>query len=1314
MTQAVNLRRALLLITAAVLLVLRASPQAGQQAASSPGVEVLLLKAKNLQVRGRLDLASEVWQQVLLADAGSVEALTGLAHVAAVDGHAPEAALLLTRLHSMHAAAATLARAETGVAQALSLAALQHAAELARSGSPEAAMRIFRQVFGPEPPEGEWTVLFYETEASTPAGHTHALAQLRRLASREPEVEPYGIALGRLLTYDRATRDEGRTILKRYPADPGATGALDTARLREMQDAANPVMLAERQRRAAEAAAYRMLHEGNLADAERLFEDQLRQEPERASTMAGLGYVRMAQSRFAVAIALFRSAERIGGPVLATQHAAESARHSLLLATAQQARRAGDLPTAEERLNQAMLTRPADPDALLALGDVLMAEHRPAAAVPVFAQFTVIRPADPQGWRDLFAAHLQARDPARALETYGHAPSQVLTILLNQPEFLGSLASAQAQTGHAMEACHTLRQARALPALTHVPPLQLALALQYANLLLQTEQLPEAETVFSWAVTKDPDSSPAWAGLLYTQHRKDDNDAAHGTLSSLPVAIRAKLLAEPGFVEVAAAIEQRRGDLNAAEALLTDAVARNEREPGVAHIQQTKLQLAGILLLKDETARAVLLYREVALSTGNVDAWTGLLAALHRTGQDQAAAIELHTIPDRVRRRMEGSRAFLEAEFRVERATGKHTEAAAIFRKMEASCARESTVVPAELAIEYAWTLYDSGEDGDVAARLRELGNRAHLTEKEHATVDALLANLAVRRAGAAAAHGKFSESVAILDGAAASLAPSSPAQRTLASGYLAAGQPRRSLKILGQSPSTTATAAECKTALAAALTAHDAEAAQRWLRAALDLYPMDSGLLHLAAEEAQAESKDRRAVAYLRASLAAAAQAQEKARSAAAAGEGEGSTTITTDRSPSHPAQSSFGGERSLLQNEIARLSGRYSAWSDMSSTVQTRSGQPGLDRLVAIELPLQSSWTAQEQVRFGLTTRAVFLTNGSVASEKHSSTGTGAFARSQSVSGMGAELWAATRNTEFSVGYTPNTFPVSRILAHIAYRPSAGHVTFLAGRDAVRETELSYAGLRSSTSPALAPNAIAQGTVWGGVSSTGGGLALSAGTRREGVYANAEADVLTGRHVLRNSRLQESAGVYRRLQTRLLPGDLTAAASLFGMHDTHNENALSFGNGGYFSPQMYLLGSLSLRYEGEAGSRLRFALTGAPGVQRTRERTAMLFPLDPSLQAAATASCTSAQLATHTCAAAESPAASSTGVNFNVSGQTAFQLADQWTIRASFLANNTNGYTLVRSGFSLRYFFRRQIQPENSTSDQIAEDSDRGLRLP
>ena len=61
------------------------------------------------------------------------------------------------------------------------------------------------------------------------------------------------------------------------------------------------------------------------------------------------------------------------------------------------------------------------------------------------------------------------------------------------------------------------------------------------------------------------------------------------------------------------------------------------------------------------------------------------------------------------------------------------------------------------------------------------------------------------------------------------------------------------------------------------------------------------------------------------------------------------------------------------------------------------------------------------------------------------------------------------------------------------------------------------------------------------------------------------------------------------RRIRRRVLAhqdipeyGNLSIGANFFGMHYAHNQQAFTFGMGGYFSPQEYFLANIPFTWTG------------------------------------------------------------------------------------------------------------------------------------
>ncbi len=212
------------------------SPGAASQAGQST-TQSLLEKAQGLEERGRLDLAVQVWQQILLSEPRNTEALGNLARASKLGGDTKLATSYLERLNAINPNDPNIARVESAEPSQNQKAKLQQAAKLSDAGKYAEAMAIYRQAFGTHPPAGDWAVAYYETESATVSGRPHAIEGLRALVEKYPSDARYQVSLGRVLTYNPATREEGRKYLSKFPKDPKAEQGMRQSLL---WDAANP------------------------------------------------------------------------------------------------------------------------------------------------------------------------------------------------------------------------------------------------------------------------------------------------------------------------------------------------------------------------------------------------------------------------------------------------------------------------------------------------------------------------------------------------------------------------------------------------------------------------------------------------------------------------------------------------------------------------------------------------------------------------------------------------------------------------------------------------------------------------------------------------------------------------------------------------------------------------------------------------------------------------------------------------------------------------------------------------------------------
>lgn len=1859
---------------------------------SAPATQALLDKAHTLEAKGRLDMAAQTWQQVLLADPNNTEALGGLARSARSSGNQALSNTYLQRLRSINPADPGIARAEGMMTQANQVAQLQHAGKLASAGSYAQAMTIYRQVFGAQPPAGDWSLAYYQTEAATDDGKSHAIAGLRGLVDSYPQDSRYQIALGRILTYNPKTRSEGRRLLQRYPKDTQATEALKQSLVWDAQNPAtsgeirsylqmhkdaqleeslrntdaqthanarsprrtstknsgagnsvsaeNNVEIAQQRTLGTEEnAAYVALNAKRFDEADMRFKALLAKYPHDARALAGIGYVRMNQQNFSGAISFLEQAKEDGAkdPVLDRNLA--TARFYFVLSEGGIALTENDLPMAEQKYQQALQMRPNSPEALQGLGGTLLKAGQPQAAVPYYQQFVRAKPLT-AAWRGLFTAQYQAGNAVGALETERQIPVPIRSELMRDPDYLRTLASAYSAVGRDADAQRVLRAALDLPFPQGALGLKADTQLQYASLLLQANRLDQASGLYRQVLSEDPENVIAWQGLVSAQHATHGDSAALQTLESMPSSVYDQALRDPGFLGTAAAIYQANNKYDLAQSLLERAIAARNTS-GQKVPLSLQIQLAGLYLQRNDAAHAFPIFQRVlSENPERIDAWKGLLTSLHGSGRDQELLAQIQQIPTAIQKQLENDVDYLQTVGQMYNSLGQPRQATAFLSRVQQHYAAQHIAPPADVDVQNAWLLYNGQNDTGLYRQLLFLGGRHDLNDDQRRTVQTIWANWAVRRANQASAAGNVRRALAILNAAAKSFPDNSAVAKGLAGGYQRAGLPKEAVTLFKAQDMSSASAADYKAAVGAALAANDLKDGEIWLRFGLHQFPKDSEMLTLAARFEQARGDSGRAADYYKASLAAmppadpgselaymlnqpvplnpralptaqrpqdlasllapgsdsaagqpaipspprpylpsygnaygaapvqigsnsgsasnndvgvsqnsgsvrsqyessgvprndgrlvpnymsnqgtagrdsrlagsdlgiasddseiadqnrrsgsdgsavvsnssgssgagsasggsgvasggrknrssssrlgdyrpptetngtdsihytapdemylppaaglgpdgmsetnlpgsaqpgqevqryqAAQpesylafqkeqirrageeavvanvsplfgtqpisnvaykegaqtgsyngevfgpyipyvapstdgkpairysakdvevpvqttimaefpagvgksvplrnaksrahasphhAQDAAAEAAeirrrqsdlpstlegASGyrapgeasdlstgqnaqyttgsarsykESPGSGAGQTTRSSSIPAtaptntvagtdpfgmnrnstatvptnsSSSLGqqypqpirrssgvasagrrtrprtaravagfgvngppvfypsvptalssqpypdlppyntngqqpptdpqlvarnvpplrgrygpianseagagpplSERQQTELDLASLEASYSGWVGGSGSFRTRSGEPGIDRLFDLEVPFEASAVMGKAARFTVVPRAVFLNSGTIDSTRYTGTNVpylGTLPANaintpspQYASGVGGEIQMVTQNVGIAVGYTPYEFLVNNITARFRYRPFSGPLTLFGEREAVKDTQLSYAGLRDPGSVALSYS----GNIWGGVISTGGGIRLDHGNERSGLYASADGAVLTGYHVLQNQRIEGTMGAYFRVKQFPRYGSLNVGASLYAEHYDHNERALTYGNGGYFSPEAYFLGSIPITFNGYYKTTWHYVVQAAVGVQTFQEDTAQFFPLDPGVQTQAYSGCTLVQIANHTCPTAELPVNNSTGANFNVNAEATYRIADHWYMGAAFVANNTNNYNQVQPTVFLRYLFRPQVPTEEYPTGLFPTDGFRPLRVP
>ena len=839
---------------------------------------VLVAKAHALEARGRPDMAIQLWQQILLSDPNNLESLEGLARDLKMTG-SDQAIAALERLRRASPKDPNLAKIEGLPSTRAESAELRRAGDLARQGKNEDAMRVYRQLYGGRPPDGDIALAYFQTLYGTAGGKQGAIASMRAAAQRNPGDPRYDVALGAMLTYDPRTRAEGIRILKEHPRDQSAQAALRQALV---WDTANPASTAA-------LRGYVKRHPQDTALGGRLKrnEQTLAQgragagfgpaeqaafaaHPHSGRAAAGMGFLRMQQNNFADAITYLSRAEANGFKDRAVVDGLATSRFWFTMGEAAQALDQNRLDEAAARYHDALQMRPRSPEALNGLAGLLTKEQQYALAAPVYDQLIKVQPDSADGWRGLFLAYARDNQNDKALAVEARLPAAIRTALNKDPDSLRRLASLYLAAHRTADAERTLAAALELPFPADESTLKTDTELEYAAVLRQGKSYDRAQAIYAQLLTDDPGNLAAWMGVVGAEHEMGRDERALDDVKKMPPTAYEAAIADPGFLTMLGSIYQQANQLEVAQGLLERAVKMETdagRQPGV----ELEMQLAGVYLARNDTGHAYALYQQVlGAHPERADAWKGLIGALAASNSAGEAIEQIALIPPPVLKQLDGDIEFVQTEAGLYAATGETAHAIEEMNRVQLFYARLHATLPPAIEIQNAWLLFNSRNDRLLYTALMSLGGRADLTTAQRETVEQIWANWSVRRAGAAMDNGDTERAVEILDAASQAFPDNMTVRKAVAGGYVQVGRARESLALYKTVPMQDATASDFQGAIGAALAANDRNQAELWLRKALERFQHDPAILSLAAHYEQARGDNQRAAAYYRASLAA------------------------------------------------------------------------------------------------------------------------------------------------------------------------------------------------------------------------------------------------------------------------------------------------------------------------------------------------------------------------------------------------------------------------------------------------------------
>jgi len=863
--------------------------------AQSDAQKILLDKARSLDTRGRLDLAAQNWQQVLLSDSRNTEALAGIARAYMSAGKPESARPYLNRLREINPHDPRIQKIEGMSSQKTVNTQLQRAGKLAAAGQYAEALALYRQSYGNNPPPCDTALAYFQTEAATPDGRGPAIAGLRDCVHKYPGDSRYEITLAGILTYEPKTRAEGIALLKKHSTDGTANEALHQALLwdagnpgaagtirsylkahpdEELQGAVNETEARQLRisgglaKTADERAAYAALQANHLDVAESRFQEIHDRQPANASAMAGLGFVSMKQSNFAGAVEYFESAKANGAKDRSVDTALATSRFWLGMTEAGSALAAGNVSVALEQYKQSVETRPTNTDALRGLAGTLLRADEPAEAAQIYARLVRAQPSDADNWRGLVTAHCAAGDPRGALEVVTRLPLPVRATLERDPQYLSLLAGAYADSGDEAGRERVLAEGMELPFPQNGKGMKPEEQIAFAGLLLQAKRYDQAAGLYRQVIEQDPDNLAAYEALVRAQHAMGKDGLALATIEEMPPEALIAAERDAGFMATIAAIYQSQGKLDIAQMFMEQAVASSTSDGKQAPVTM-QLQLAAIYVVRGNATLAYPMYRRILTADpARVDAWTGLFNALHDAKRDHEALTELQQVPAKVMALLNQDLRFLQTLASIYNSAGDPAQALRMMRLVVYRYQQKNGTAPADFSIQYCYLLLNAGDDQSLYAQLMKLGARQDLTEEQRTHVQTVWADWSVRRATVAAKAGNNHRALQILDAANHAFPENADVQKALAGGYMQAGQAKRAETIYLQMDWTSATVEDYRGALGASLKARDLKQAAVWLDTALRDYSNDPQILQRAAQYEQARGNTQKAAAYYQDSL--------------------------------------------------------------------------------------------------------------------------------------------------------------------------------------------------------------------------------------------------------------------------------------------------------------------------------------------------------------------------------------------------------------------------------------------------------------
>jgi cellulose synthase operon protein C len=1105
------------------------------------------------------------------------------------------AARIQLRLGDAHAAEATLARLKKSAPDSeLTLqtedefraftSGREELAEirlLTRSGRTEEAAHRLVALFPHGAPSGALGDEYYRILAASPAGYATAVDALRRRMAQDPADVQAAFALADLLNqrsqtrmqanriaWDLARRDDvdhtqamnlWRHVLQSVGTDVAYVNALhDYLRLSPgdsefEQRAADIDALLEARRRLerdpdyiAEQQGLRALGHEDLAAADPLLSRAALARPNDAEALGGLGFVRLRQGRHAEARALFQRAALLASDDRAKWESL--ARTALLwgaIAQGREAAAAGRAADAEHAARVALSMDSRNAQAKLLLADALLAERDWSGAEPLL--------------RELLAEREPSVDAVRGMQT---------------------LLAATGRTGE-IDALLDALQMRFRTADDRKEFDADRLADEATQLVAGGKNGPAAQR-YEMSLRLAPDAP--WTRFALARLYRDLG------LPQLGRAVMDEGLAVSGSPDMryaSALYFNSIDDLSGAQAVLA-AIPAKARSDGMR------------ALARRLDAQQALVDARRALAGGEPGAGGAALERARALGADDpyvTASVGALWID-----------------------AGQAERGVALMREWMAAHPHETDT---DVRLRYGDLLGSAGRDDELDAWLRKLRDAGPMTEQQLVRLEDQALRLVLRETDAALDAHDYVRARRLLSRVDSAGKRDKRYALELADVERATGNYAAARAALAPLLVRTPNDPDVQLALARVLEQSGSrDQALALVRRVLDEVSPDDVDARLSAARRLAALRETREAIQVTSALRTAYPARadvtvEAGRLASDMGRYEQAAALYRESLEQERAAGIFGRtpDGTPAQAALADLEQRRDPEVEVGWMPAYKSGDAGISAYNAEQVPIYIQIPYRYDGHFFVHLDVVHLDAGTLALTNPASfalqtfgtfsawapnTLPSAMVLQQRADGVGGGFGYLSDAWRVDLGTTPLGFPVHYLVGGVQYRFGTGPASFSisASRRPVTSSVLSYAGLRDPWTNA----------VWGGVRRDGLDWHTGLDIGRGNYFADLGAAQLTGLHVASNQEVTLRTGytmpVYERTNMRFSTG-------LVGnvWHYTKNLMFYTYGQGGYYSPQLYTSIGIPLEWSGRRGG-FSWDLTTTVGVSTAYERNSPFYP--------------------------------------------------------------------------------------------------------